>query len=278
MNALAANPPWADKALRLEWDEIEAIAAAKNLPMPTPAGKRKFVELGCGHYGCVFSTEEEDIVFKLTTDSTEAEFIQLAMPLGWPSGIVEYLAIGPLTSRYKNRPMFALWRESAFEVGQLLRYSYDFSRSDRGEYIRFGRRLEQFKAHAARVRDSLKKKPSRWQEAKALTDWAWEYVGMDDAEGERQYASLNPRNFYPRIESLRGAQRVAASWRACELLAEVMEHEYLASEVGGALGFYLEKGILLADLHSGNIGQVHRADFSKPPWVITDPGHSVVVS
>ena len=57
-----------------------------------------------------------------------------------------------------------------------------------------------------------------------------------------------------------------------------MENTNHASEVGAALGFYLNEGILLADVHRQNIGQVTRADSDYGPQtytVITDPGHAV---
>jgi hypothetical protein len=142
-------------------------------------------------------------------------------------------------------------------------------------------RLIQFKDHAARLRDTLKraKDPGKmWAEAKALTNWAWQSVGLDTVEGNAK-AGLYFRRQYRWFESQRGSYRVAASFRACEIIAELMENEYKADSIGVAFSFYLEKDIVLADVHANNVGQVLRKDseYNGEIWVITDPGHAVVL-
>jgi len=47
--------------------------------------------------------------------------------------------------------------------------------------------------------------------------------------------------------------------------------------VGQALDFYLERGLLLADVHANNVGEVTRDGYHGPILVITDPGHLVRV-
>jgi hypothetical protein len=73
------------------------------------------------------------------------------------------------------------------------------------------------------------------------------------------------------------------SLQRCEDLSEEMENTYTADTIGGALSFYLEQGMLLADVHANNVGVA-----TRPPgegyddWhavnVITDPGHMVPIS
>ena len=70
---------------------------------------------------------------------------------------------------------------------------------------------------------------------------------------------------------LRGAMRLAMALRLCELIAELMQNTDGSDLLGDALGHYLDKGILLADVHGHNVGKVERT----PGWVITDPGHAV---
>jgi len=269
------NPPrWVDRAIKSNWDAI------KSMGLPLPVGGRlagQTEELGCGHYGCVLETEDETIVFKLTSDPTEGEFIKLAGPLGWPEGIVQYHGIIRLDFTYRNRPVYALWREAANEVGNIWNYGRDddYESRARNEFIA---NLLRFKDHAARFRDSLKRNSSLWGKAKRMEQWAWDTISLQDAEGERAWSSTWDRHptlrDYP-LDHLRGAERVAASWRACEIIAEQMASTYLSDKVGAAFAFYMDNGFLLADVHTGNIGRVWR-DGSEP-WVITDPGHVVVL-
>jgi hypothetical protein len=276
MMILKDNPPWADRALWENWDLLEEFAEANDLPMPLqPRKGRKFEELGCGHYGCVLSTESPGIVFKLTSDTTETRFIEHAMSLGWPEGIVQYHGILELPFTFRRRSVSAIWREEAFDVGNLLHTSFRPEDAwETRERQRFGRRLAAFLVHAGRVRDALKRSRDRdrlWERAQELQNWAWGIVGIQEAER------------LERLDLYRGAERVASSWRACEIIAELMEHEHLSDSVGGALGFYLERNILLADVHMGNIGKVHRVEEwdggrdERDIWVITDPGHTVIV-
>lgn len=265
------NPPWADRALKLNWDAVEAAG----LPLPVRSSQKwKFEELGCGHYGCVMETSDPTIVFKLTSDPTEAEFIQLAKPLGWPNGIVRYYAIMPLDFTFRRRTVYAIWREAAFDVGGLQpRYGFDRQDYELRSRQDFTHNLTAFKENAARFRDQLKrsKKPDAlWAEAKRLEQWAWNNVGLEDAQGAWGFRYINNQ---------RGAYRLAASYRACAVIAETMEHTYLSDLVGGAFSFYMDNGFLLADVHAGNVGRVNREDYDpgEGPWVITDPGHVVVL-
>lgn len=234
--------------------------------------------LGCGHYGCVFAVPDESMVLKLTTDPTEVEFVKRAMAIGeWPEGIVRYLAVAELDGTYRKRRIYAVWREAAREVGLPALFGQQQDYENRALAV-FGERLTQFKAIAAVGQAALvrAKDPAKIRaEAAQYENWAWENVGYDAVEGRRTEWGKRAYNaFFLRF---RGARRVAAALRGCAIVAELMEHEYLSDLVGGALRFYLEQGILLADVHSANVGTVVRDDYPDPVWVITDPGHAVSV-
>lgn len=81
------------------------------------------------------------------------------------------------------------------------------------------------------------------------------------------------------LRHLRGAKKAAVSLRLCESTAEIMEHTYASDLIGGAFSFYLEHGMLLADVHANNVGVVTRKNDHDDEWggynVITDPGHMV---
>jgi len=278
------NPPWSDRALKQNWGAIKTAAYSQGLPMPEGDIERwKFEELGCGHYGCVIDTEDPGIVFKLTSDPTEAEFIQLAEPLGWPEGIVKYYAIVPLDFTFRKRTVFAIWREEAFDVGQL---SPGYGADNRDYEVRLRREFElqllRYKDHAARFRDGFKKSKdpqALLEKSKQLEDWAWDYISeysdmAVDGRPSSPYGNY-PRNYS--IDNFRGAERMALSWRACQYIAEMMGSTDMMQYVGEAFGFYMDNGFLLADVHIGNVGKVAREDYYKPIWVITDPGHVVVL-
>jgi hypothetical protein len=202
--------------------------------------------------------------------------------LGWPTGIVEYFAIEPLDFTYRRRQVFAIWREEAFDVGQLEPGYY----ADKKDYdVRLRRefvlQLLRYKDHAGRFRDALKRsKDPRGllEQSKELEVWAWNYIA-ENSDSAVLGRSTSQYGNYPRAYSIshfRGAERMALSWRACQYTAEMMGSTDMMQYVGEAFEFYMDRGFLLADVHTGNVGRVEREDWS-PIWVITDPGHVVVL-
>ncbi len=59
-----------------------------------------------------------------------------------------------------------------------------------------------------------------------------------------------------------------------QISMEMINSNSAATLVGGALFDYLEAGMLLADVHTSNVGLVDRFTYS---YVITDPGHAVTL-
>jgi hypothetical protein len=73
------------------------------------------------------------------------------------------------------------------------------------------------------------------------------------------------------------AQKVAFIYQRLRVITEEMGSTAPGYLVGEALGELLDQGILLADVHRNNIGEVDLPDFSKWEFVITDPGHMVAL-
>jgi len=70
----------------------------------TKRGRRTFKEFGCGHYGCVFPTTVDNMVFKLTSDASEAAFVATALKLpDWPDGMIRYHRIVELSGEKHRR-------------------------------------------------------------------------------------------------------------------------------------------------------------------------------
>lgn len=260
------NPPWANKIIKNNKALIAQTVSSEWIPS-------NLLELGCGHYGCVYSTHDDEVVFKITSDSTEAEFIQLAAPWGWPEGIVKYHKIVKLDGTYRGRQTYGIWREAAIEVGlNPFRFMDGYERSNA---TIFSWNLTKFQQHAKRLKQYFKlpgTRAERLEKVKKLENWAWKSIHLDDAKGMR---GLSLHYFiFPKIESLKGEFLAAASLRACEIIAEQMGSSLMSDLVGEALQFYLEHNIVIGDLHTNNVGKVDRYNES---WVITDPGHIIVL-
>lgn len=269
-----AETAWVDKAMTTAWPRI-LRASPRSSWMPLHAtsarGKISPEELGCGHYGCVMPTSDPNVVCKITSDPTEATFIAAALSLReLPEGIVVYHEIFAIPDgSHRGRPTFVLWREAATDVGMNV---HAWSRGDdyfRRSYEQLGRHLDSFRQAAGELRKvlkSTKRNPFELiEEAKQYDSWAWDIVAGYDLDRVQR----------PMTE-VRGSapQKVALGLRYCIALAETMENTYLCDAIGRALAFYLEHGLLLADVHIDNIGLVRRLD--RTP-VITDPGHAVAL-
>lgn len=270
-----SKTPWVDRSMKTVWERVVAASPKPSwAPRLLPGKKFSLEEYGCGHYGCVFPTSDPEVVCKLTSDPTEAFFVAAAMSIGtFPEGIVRYYGIYQIPgATHRGRPLFVLWREAATEVGKVLQRTFwgdpaDLSASELYEFRAkesLKRRLDLFKNNAHWVRERLKRSRDPFttvEEASRLKDWAWEW--RTASEQERRAAP------YPS-----GVVRsIAIDLVALDQIAVEMENEYLADQIGGAFKFYLDEGLLLADVHAGNVGLV-KGRVGKTP-VITDPGHAV---
>lgn len=262
--------PWVNRILTQHWDGILADRRDNEAWMPREAPgskprKRVLDAFGCGHYGCALPTSAPGMVCKVSSDASEAVFIDAALKLGdWPVGIVKYYHRMELPDSHLRRPVFVTWREEAYDVGKMDTTHYAYREWSKYHQI--------YQNTARKVREAATK-PS-WakllREAQPLlNEWAWQNISLED--GERKYPSVTAAAY----ERYTGARRLAAALRICELAFEMMGSVAYATEVGAALSFYFEHGILLADVHTNNIGKVDREDYSGRIYAITDPGHAV---
>lgn len=294
--------PWVDRTASAVWSRIVAAAPKPSwVPEHTTkrGGKVTVKEYGCGHYGCVMPTGDEEIVCKITSDVTEAVFVAAALQLGFgeeTEGIVRYHAVYELPNEHRGRKTFVLWREAATEVGlptqmrREVRRDLIVNREGRMQYIdreveapraysdyeisrieNLRRYLGLFKDFAAAARDSLKRSDDPFAllaEVKKHEDAAWDYVSGIDLD--RVQGSVAARVLGGGT-GLKGAHRVAVALRTCDVIAELMQNTDGCDLIGSSLRYYLGEGLLLADVHGENVGKVERTS----GWVITDPGHAV---
>lgn len=273
---LAPNPPWANRILSANADRIaarfgsDALALLSEWREPKPA----YEELGCGHYGCVYPTKRKGVVLKLTSDPTEAWFVAVSKKAKLDTtGLVRYFDAAALPETYRGRPVFVIWREEAFDVGALRRELFTVKdRYEFGARNLLARRLEVFKFWANKARLEVRAAEKAGKKAELL-------AGIRDLGNRDTWHWVEGEEIHVQVPRTRDAGlRLSVYLEALQICAVMMQNEYLSDSIGQALGDCLELGIVLADVHLGNIGRVHREDYTKPPWIITDPGHAFPIN
>lgn len=123
---LVPNPPWVTSALADSYETLERQVPPRWLPelarVTARRGKveARFVEFGCGAYGCVLPTLDPKTVLKVTTDDTEAEFAANLSPDLVVPIVVDYRMVASTSGRHQGLPITLLWREAADHVGKIV--------------------------------------------------------------------------------------------------------------------------------------------------------------
>lgn len=273
------NPPWTTKAIGKQWDDLVEKVGVDWMPALTKAHASKKGELvaqlgtlGCGAYGCVLETGDPQVVLKVTTDSSEAEFATRVLPNASEearAGFVLYHDSTELDSRHERRPLVALWRQSADDVGKIATASDG-------------------------VRDRVMGRGGR-KELVRLVDHSWSAAQValeilintgDDAGDLYDAALLSERWSYDervkiedvldRLEDIDDlGVRLSAALSYFQSVNQAMKGTPL-EKVGVALNALLDEGIFVADVHEGNLGRVYD-EHGNRVWVITDPGNVIVL-
>lgn len=125
------NPAWTNKIIADHFEELEDNVPAKWLPRVVDVKKMKkdikakVREYGCGVYGCVYPTLDKNVVMKLTSDETEAEFA-VTMSSKLPAQVtVKYHLSSQLPETHEDRPVHLLWRDAADYVGDIEKWAKD---------------------------------------------------------------------------------------------------------------------------------------------------------
>ncbi len=263
-----SNPAWTDAILFDFCDSIKRAAKKHNLPQPILDSDCKIEdrsELGEGVYGVVWTTEAADCAFKLSTDSSEAHFIQTAIDLrrkgiADPAGIVDYRAVFALPVQHDDLDVFAIWREQATHVG----LPCEIPKSDK-EMISFVNLLDKFYNTSDTVFALAFAEQTEYSDMNQYFAWIKERVDLANIlidGGKLPYDSTF-------------AKLLA---RCYKLAIEIEESGEPGRHIGHALRTYFENGILLCDVHGNNVGTVDRTGRCRESWVLTDPGHALILS
>ncbi len=257
------KPPPAEKLYKQNCTEIAVYATEHELPLPA-SEKDLFGSpgIGCqlkrspwrGAFGVVFPTEDPGVVFKITADETEAKFVETVLQLyeeGFkPDGLVRYYAVAKLKQRHDGFPLFVLWREQAKSVGLDCEKAHQKPPAQLSPEDKFCFKLYDFLKEARVVVDAAYDYTEKFGKAKY---WQWINKGM------RNQKSL-----------------LHAYLKRMDAIANDMTAFDISRHVGRTLSDYLEEGIVLGDVHRGNVGVVQRG--SKKMYVITDPGHVICLN
>ncbi len=227
--------------------------------------------------GCVYATATPGVVFKITGDEAEAKFIKAAIDLQmWPEGIVQYYNVVELSDTFKAKKgvefqLYAIWREEAFEIGKHLKISRDAEKrksASTPETEEFLDWLEKFQQNGQFIRKAIEFFDDRGflKQVNKRIPWAEANVaGAEDFKDALAACEETP-------------EMVATRIALAKKYATVMERLDIGATIGQALLFYIEHGMLLADVHGNNVGTVHRAGvFQRDVLAITDPGQMVAL-
>lgn len=301
MNTCCARrngPAWSDEIIHRNWSELVRVLPYRWLPRTDETGE--MFEYGCGSWGCVYPANDPGVVFKLTTDPSEAEFVATSMRLEVPAGIVryEYIAMldgravspgdtekqqqGRLAGRPEHRPVYVLVRETAEDIGAFkVQEGEEGGDTEQRRKASLGLRL--FRESADFIRQAIR---AHQDEAPELLARAARILRHGTTALQLVRADSLYSGAWLRQQNLRAEDPVIVVPREADADELVAQMHNLAIDsakairdlpdmdlLGGALLHYLDLGLLLCDVHLKNVGRVER--FHRWEWAITDPGHMV---
>ena len=259
MAAASRRSAWAFAAVKANRPQLLAACGGERL---MPVGQDS---LGCGVYGCVMPTSDPRVVFKITSDPDEAGFVAAALSEpDQPAGVVAYYAVAELEQRRRRRPVYAVWREAAHNVGAVLLPYGPTSRAFHA-LRRFRIATRALRAAAKRAADRAAFLSDSLSQARSMVQQYRLTYGQIETDGGLVAA----------ISSRRGVARGAAAFAAAEMHAQALSRTEGVYDVGEALLEWIGRGILVCDVHPGNLGNVVRRGVRTT--VITDPGQSLLL-
>lgn len=129
--ALVSNPAWVTKAIAGSYGDLEKKIPPGWLPLlkdPQAVKGNKITgslkEYGCGAYGCVLPTLTKEVVLKITTDKTEAEFAAHLAATMSVDVTCHYHKVASLPAKKGGDRIYLLWREEAEKVDQIAKETY----------------------------------------------------------------------------------------------------------------------------------------------------------
>ena len=260
--------------LKLKLPLIENESSLHKLPMVVSSKI-----LGSGMFGTVFKTEDKNIVFKLTSDQEEINFIKNIIDKPKPEGIVKYYHIFD-TGKCN---VWGIWRQACVTTGlrtgwnkkevplQLLYMGESLGKSITHREATIA--LHTFKTCAELIFSSKYKNDIASIKRSEVTK------SLEDVYVNKSINMLvtvnNNKCVISKVLSFSGKNRITHAMSACLSISKFIEKETIVSDIGEALRFYMKKGFLISDTHGSNMGVVETGEGDT--WSIFDPGRVISI-
>lgn len=229
------------------WKKLSGYAPSRSwLPVEDNADSLSKKYLGCGSYGCVFPTNKDGVVFKITRDEREIDLVKFLIKNNvFLDGMVGYYGIVPLDEEVNDVTLHALWREEAYDLGVVTGRS------------RFADRLIMLKKIGIEI----------------------DYLSISFSISKADPASRSPRitNMARTTSSPEELMGVIPDEERLAVLLAMYDYEAksMRNEIGKSLLELHGMGFVLCDIRIPNIGTVLRG--GEPEYAIVDPGMSLYV-
>lgn len=248
-----------DRILSENWSHIarvaERIGGDAVLPVENP------IEMGCGHYGCVFETPTQNIIMKVTFDPTEADFTQWIMRKyrsGYPfDGLAKFHGVCSLPRKYKGMRPYVIWRERLGIMGLQASLSHLGIYPD--EYV--------FKAVNRAWGDMLSLERAAMSSGSAALRLAWE-MAISNHAGALERLEHADKSTVRAVAYV--VQSIGGVAEACEALSKAHPSTRL---LGESLSALIVEGAFVVDIHVENLG----LPFGVDNIVLADPGRVLFV-
>lgn len=253
---LKENPGWVTRLLAKHFGSIQKKVPPQWVPQLDARPRYSklvgdFNEYGCGAYGCVYPTLDRNVVLKVTTDDTEAQFAQDLSGMLPRQVTVTYHLVQKLPEEYKGRPVWLLWRDSADHVGEIIKVA-----GGKGK-----------KAHV--VEDAIADQHAAAQKAFLAV------IKQIDPKGAKQLAKSMAASKKFKAKEIKAVmsgdyKKFVNEW-ADSLVAMGKKVPELQELAAGMVADLKTNGVLFGDVHDGNLGRVNGT------WLIIDPGNVSVI-
>lgn len=261
---LRPNPPWSNRLLADNWDEIVRTVGAGCAPKIKRGRPLRAVEYGTGKYGVVIPSNRPGIVIKITSDNTEARFVEAMLRLPHqPPGVIQYHALYKLgvrryvkRGRIKTDPVYIIWRDEAYRIGCW--------RNHKGarKLATYLHAYMEYAYPAARI---------IWDSQRDIRHSAMRLRRSKYPKRSVDRQHINERKIKAEIRKHHSsADRLAYCISYAESISYRLAVDGFGKEIGALLYDMIRHGVLMADVHSNNIGYNRK---KGGQLVITDPGN-----
>jgi len=266
VNAFEPNPPWANDVIRTQWLALErAIGDWRFMPFPRDASA--WPPLRSDSLGCTLPTASDAVWLRLTADDREAfsaESLRQLGTAGWPT----VHAVVQLPVALRRRPVFAIWRSAATDVGlaDTLRALPGEPEGAVPDRMRLVALVAQYARRVGRAQAAFRRSKD-WGKtlAAAAAEAAWAV-----SEVERRVVTPDV------LDGLRGGRRLALGIAAARATAGAIASLRSGRTLGLSLASAIASGLLPANVSPATLGRALGGVASE--WVAAELPDAIPLS